>query len=259
MNKADVEFRVIQVLDRLVGGRPIEDSYVELKKSWVPAEPAARMIGGLANASHGEPILWIVGVHEKSRTVVGAADQELAVWLPQVKAEFDDLSPDLLLNLVVPYGGVEVVVLLFDTSRRPYVLKRGGERDVPWREGNQTRSARREDLIRLLVPAQRRPRTDILASHILILSGTKQTDAKEWVSWGKAELEFYLTVTTETPIVIPSTGARRSSPSRIGSKITPFEALCCHRRWRNAPSRTGTTGERFIVRIRSRLTVRGPR
>jgi hypothetical protein len=65
-----------------------------------------------------------------------------------VQAQFDGIAPALT-DLVVPYQGSELVSLLFDTSRVPFVVRnpafghQSGEAvalEVLWREGTRTRS-----------------------------------------------------------------------------------------------------------------------
>ncbi|WP_437490606.1 hypothetical protein WME75_14000 [Sorangium sp. So ce1014] len=163
---AQLERRVIDIADRVKRRVPIEDSLVELKREWPEHTDKkryefSRQIAGHANSAGGSPILWIIGIHDKSATVPGATDDELSTWLAIFKSHFDGLAPDLLINLVVPVGDVSVVALRFDTSRAPYVLKypRLSEptREVPWREGNAARTATREDLMRVLAPVEAVP------------------------------------------------------------------------------------------------------
>ena len=57
--------------------------------------------------------------------------------------------------------GVLVVAALFDTDRAPYVIRKGEFFEVPWREGAHVRSARRADLLRILVPLAKHPKVDV--------------------------------------------------------------------------------------------------
>jgi len=130
-----------------------------LKSTW-PAEPgeAARRIAGHANAARGSPILWLIGVDERSGVVVGAERAELANWYPQVGSHFDGLAPAVT-DLNIPTAEkLTVVALVFETDRSPYVVKASNDRlEVPWREGTRVRSATREDLLRLLWRLHRLP------------------------------------------------------------------------------------------------------
>src|SRR6185369_18070838 len=155
-----VEAWVLSIVDRVRARQPIEDDRVELKADWPDVEKAARRVAGHANASGGGSVLWIIGLDEK-RGVVPFAGTDPATWLQQLNAQFDGLGPSVE-TLSIPTDGGGVYALLFDTARRPFVVKNsahgssgGGSvsLEVPWREGTGIRSARREDLIRLLVPA----------------------------------------------------------------------------------------------------------
>ena len=175
MKPSDIEAWVLSIVDQVESNQPCEDSRVELKAEWPDAAKAARQIAGHANAARGENILWIIGIDEKSG-VVGADNIELADWLPTVNSCFNGLFPEVF-DLNVPVDGKTVVALLFSTDRAPFVVKNSAygtqnagpvELEVPWREGCSTRSARREDLIRLLVPISRQPSVEVLGATVTI-------------------------------------------------------------------------------------------
>jgi len=191
---------------------------VELKAKWPNAKEAARRIAGHANAAHGEPILWLIGVDEKEG-VVGANNEELANWSAQVSAEFDGLAPQILRDLNVPVEGGTVVALLFDTDRAPYVVKNpaygqphGGpvQLEVPWREARSTRSASRHDLLRILSPIQKNPSFELLDVWLKVYpeqtgyspdGGLTYSDEKN-LTW-KLHMDFYVVPKTDTRVVIP--------------------------------------------------------
>ena len=60
MNKTQVENCILNVIDRVTAGRPVEDSRVELKAKWPDPVKAARQIGAHANASCGEGFLAVI-------------------------------------------------------------------------------------------------------------------------------------------------------------------------------------------------------
>jgi hypothetical protein len=172
---SNIEARVLKVIDQQKRKQPCEDSCIEMKADWPEPIKAARQIAGHANAARGENILWIIGVDE-SNGIVGADNTELANWLPQVKSYFDGLFPDVI-DLNVPVDDKTIVALLFSSDRAPFVVKNSAygkpasgsvELEVPWREGRRTRSARREDLIRLLVPISRQPSIEVISSTVTI-------------------------------------------------------------------------------------------
>ena len=176
MKQTEIEAWVLQVADQVSKKQPCEDNRVELKVNW-PDDPykAARQIAAHANASRGENILWIIGIDE-SKGITGADKTELANWLPQVRSYFSEVYPEVV-DINVPVEDKTLVALLFSTESIPYVVKnkvynqKGGgpvELEVPWREGCSTRSARRSDLIRLLVPISRLPTVNLLGANIVV-------------------------------------------------------------------------------------------
>lgn len=140
------------VIARMLSGQPTEDSRVELKAAWPDVKQAARRLTGHANASYGGSILWLIGVDQKAKTVPGANNKELANWYPQLQKEFDGyVAPHLIADVNLSAEGEPVVALLFDTSNAPYVIKvpNTDRLEAPWREGTRTRSATRNELLRL--------------------------------------------------------------------------------------------------------------
>ena len=198
MRPAEVETWVLRVLDGVVLGTNVEDDRVELKTSWPPdTAKAARRIAAHANTARGESILWIIGADEKGRAVPGAEQQELANWWPRVSRHFDGLAPSLLHHIVVPFDGRSVVALAFDTARAPYVVTNpsggGFDRDVPWRDGARTRSAKREELLRTLAPLQRLPHVETMDAEV------QRTAAGDFEFFGSV----YVTPVDEARCVFP--------------------------------------------------------
>ena len=176
MRASELEVRVLQILDQVRAGSRIEDSRVELKSIWPPPEKAARRLAAHANASGGEAFLWVIGVDEE-RGVVGANDTELANWISAVHGQFDRLWPDLERDLVILCDEGSVVALLFNSDRAPYLVKNpafgtpeGGpvSLELPWREGTAVRSARRDDVLRILVPVAANPEIEVLGAELSI-------------------------------------------------------------------------------------------
>ena len=88
MRPSQIEMWVLDIVDRIKDGQPIEDSRVELKREWIKPEKAARRIAGHANAARGDNILWIIGVDEKNG-VIGVDYEELSSWYGEAKSCFD--------------------------------------------------------------------------------------------------------------------------------------------------------------------------
>jgi hypothetical protein len=225
MRRNEIEARVYQIIDWVQQHKPIEDDRVELKGIWIDAKKAARLVAGHANASRGEPILWVFGVDEK-QDVTGVLRDEFSNWYSQFKSQFDeDVSPDLVAHINVPSNGETVVALYFLTDRAPYVVKNlaGGAitAEVPWRQGTSTFSARRSQLLRLLAPLQSLPDMEILRAWIVANpnrnpNSTERQGAVEWqhfVEWYIVPKSRQLTVFPrhrchfflEAPGVIPRT------------------------------------------------------
>lgn len=161
MRSHEVENWALDIIDRVKVGHPVEDSRVELKSEYpIDLSKAARRIAGHANAARGEPILWLLGVDENSKSIPGVSAIEFSNWYAGVKAQFDDLAPEPV-SLSISVDGSSVLAVYFETDRAPYVVKNpaGGsiQREVPWREATGVRSASRSQLLRILSPIQRLP------------------------------------------------------------------------------------------------------
>ena len=207
MKKQEIEFKVLDIIERLEKGQPIEDDMIELKAEW-PRDHfrAARRIAAHANAARGEPIMWLIGIDEK-KGVVGADFEELSIWFAKVRSRFDQLLAPNLISLSVPYDGKTVVALVFETERSPFVIRIPDSsgiitHEVPWREANSTRSARRSDLIKLLYPTQKKPSLEILDGKIEMqraLAGVSQTVTYQW----NLSMKIYVVTYSSETLVIP--------------------------------------------------------
>lgn len=183
MNKQQLEAKVLKIVHEVASGKDAEDSLVELKAQWpVDYAKAARQLGGHANASHAQPILWIIGIDEKSG-VCGADKAELAKWWPGLERCFDLMAPELTCCLNIPTDSGTVVALLFETDRAPYVVNGDdGKREVPWRSANDTRSARRSELLTLLSSLNAVPSFEAISGAMAaeINIGAKAEEAARW-------------------------------------------------------------------------------
>lgn len=113
-----------------------------------------------ANAARGTAILWLIGVDEKAQRLTNADPVELANWSKSIERFFDGHAPRMVLDANVRFGSDTVVALYFETHQgAPFVVEntKGSypEFVVPWREGTSKRAARRDDLLRILVPIRR--------------------------------------------------------------------------------------------------------
>ncbi|PKV96441.1 hypothetical protein ATK30_7389 [Amycolatopsis echigonensis] len=167
--KQQLEARALQIIAQAkTSGRGDEDSFVELKSSFPDDHiRTARQIAALCNAARGNEVIWLIGINEDNGEPVGVSDSDLQSWWPQVEKCFDEFSPDFVnLNVPVQDGRATVVALFFATDRAPYVVKTkngsGVDREVPWRSGTRTRSAKRSELISILHPERRMPGMELL-------------------------------------------------------------------------------------------------
>jgi hypothetical protein len=156
----ELELWTLDVISAIQNNQPVEDSRIELKSEWPEPKRAAPRLAAHANAARGTPVLWLVGIDEKARRIVGAHPSELANWFPSVAQFFDGDPPRMVLHVNVRSGGNTIVALYFETHQgSPFVVKNieGGYPQfvVPWREGARTRAANRYELLRILVPIRR--------------------------------------------------------------------------------------------------------
>jgi hypothetical protein len=153
-------------------------------------------------------VIWLIGVDPVSG-VTGTSHADLANWWPAVKAEFDGLAP-VLTDLNIPWKSLTVVALVFETDRVPFVVKNpvfgkpgGGPvaLEVPWREGTSVRSARRDELVRLLAPMQVLPHVEVMNAWLELEQLKEATDDKRY-KW-QLLLDLYVTPRNAERITIP--------------------------------------------------------
>lgn len=172
MRAIDLEARVIAAVDRIRGGQPVEHDLIECKRTW-PQEKKARQLAGSLNRAGGDPVVYIVGIDEKTGLIHDVSETDILDWWSQIVPQFDHTPPELVrhLNIQVGEGGEHVVALAIASDRAPYVVKTGGANpslEVPMREGTGTRSARRDELLRLLIPAVTVPQAIVLQAKFYI-------------------------------------------------------------------------------------------
>ena len=183
MTAQEIELWVRDVVSAVLQGQAVEDSRIELKSSWIEPRKAVDRLAGHANSARGVSILWIIGVDEKNQRLTGADPLELASWYKSVEQFFDGFAPRLV-DVNVRIESETVVGLCFETEQgAPYVIKNqtgGGYPQfvVPWREGTGLRAARREDLLRILVPIRRLSALiDELEFNLVVARTTKTIDS----------------------------------------------------------------------------------
>lgn len=157
MKPQEIELWAREIIESVLNCQPVEDSRIELKAQWIDPIKAAPRLGGHANAARGENILWLIGVDERNSSLTNIDATEKGDWYKSVEKCFDGFAPRLLVDVNFKVNGNVIVALYFDSATEaPYVVKnpKGGfpEYSVPWREGTDLRAARRENLLRILLP-----------------------------------------------------------------------------------------------------------
>lgn len=164
---AEIELRAIEIVRRVKSNLKVEDDLVELKSRLTEPVNFAKTIAGLANAARGEEALVIVGVDEKTGAVSPNIETDLASFWAKVASFFDGPCPDHRV-VVAHLDEGPVTVFVLDTEAAPFVVssqagaKEAGSLEVPWRSGTSTRRARRNDLLKLLVPRMHSPSIEVL-------------------------------------------------------------------------------------------------
>ena len=227
MRTEQLEAWVLQLVDQASNGSKIEDSRVELKADWPEPQKAARRIAGHANAAGTDFILWVIGLDER-QGVVAVTPTDLAEWLPKVEAWFERISPRLT-DLVIPTGpSIAVTALLFDVSRRPFVVRNpaagtpgGGpvSLEVPWREGTRIESARRDQLLRLLVPRLQLPDVEILNVGVSVTKRDSENKGEQ-LCWS-FDFSLYVTPRSDEMVVFP---VHKASINYRTTRQEPFVA-----------------------------------
>jgi hypothetical protein len=167
LTRSELLARCLPILEAVKEGKPVEDSFVELKSQLPEEAKGARVLAGAANAASGEPVIWLVGVDEKRHKIVGAAKEELSEWYPRLKHDFDGPAPILSKVENIPIDGQIVVAMVFETDETPYVVSSEQDlRDIPWREGNRTRSAYRPEILRTLAEPTLLPVVEVTSAAV---------------------------------------------------------------------------------------------
>lgn len=202
MRPVELELLVIELVEAALRLQPVDDPRVAFKRVWpVDAGAAARELAGAANAARAEPVLWLIGVDEERGAVQRCNAEDLAGWYGNLCAWFDGIAPTLEQSLDVVIAGEPVVALLFATERAPFAVRPAApdvliQREIPWREAKATRSATREDLLRMLAPAARLPAATVRSGILTYCWSPKEIP---WMLW----LDVYLVPSGTERVVLP--------------------------------------------------------
>lgn len=172
MRAIDLEARVITAVDQIRDGKQVEHDFIECKSTW-PKEDKVRQLAASLNRAGGDPVIYIIGINEKTGEILDVRGTEVSDWWGQITPRFDQAPPEMVRHMSVPVGdnGEHVVAVAFASDRAPYVVKTGlanPSLEVPMREGTSTRSARRDELLRLLIPTVTVPQAVVLEAGLSI-------------------------------------------------------------------------------------------
>lgn len=213
MNTQQLHTFLQPFIKAILDGRPVEDTRIEIKSVWIDDLQAARRLAGHANASRGEPVIWILGIDEKKGIVTGIDSLEMDNWIKAVEKHFDGEAPALVTHTNIHIDNKTVVALYFETHHAlPFVIKNstGGypQYTTPWRNGTTLRAAKRAELLEILRPVVRIPELHIMGADLTLVVenneiGTSypQSDNKVF-SW-TLRADLYFTPQTQERIFVP--------------------------------------------------------
>lgn len=164
MTPQSVDALVQAAIENLQAGRAVEDDAgMELKREWPEPASKARQLAGAANALRGEPLIYVIGVDDKTGEVTTPERREPHEWYAQISARFDQVAPELMgvHTIYIGDGSRSVQAVVFGTADFPYVVNEKNRRDVPIRRGSGTESAHRNQLVRMFEPRLTAPPTSV--------------------------------------------------------------------------------------------------
>lgn len=224
MRRNLLEARVLSIITAIENGSGVEDAHVELKTLLPDPRVAANQIAAHCNASHADPVLWIIGIDEK-RGAIGVDRTEISNWISQCESYFDDkVAPDLISHVWIPYGPRNVLALLFASDRAPYVIvrtDRDGERVIPWRSGTKTRTAKRHELLQILAAQSRQPDIEVLKGSLKWYEADGAQLQSRWV----LRVHLYLVPQDGNPLVFPFHRCRVEFLPPVTKKPHPLREL----------------------------------
>lgn len=232
MRALDLETRVISAVERIRAGEQVENDLIECKRDW-PTEDKARQLAGSLNRANGDPVIYIVGVDDRTGDVHPLSNTDVLDWWSQMETRFDQLPPEMVRQISVPVGnrGEHVVAIAFASDRAPYLVKTGSAKpslEIPIREGTGTRTARRDELLRLLIPAATVPNAMILTADLNIDHYAPQAEDYTFGIEARGEMldaycwvRVYFEHAGASLLTLPTHGM--SGSLQIGSQMLPLK------------------------------------
>jgi hypothetical protein len=225
VKRFEVEAWAHQVIRQLLEGVPVEDQHIEAKSDW-PTDfaKAARRVAGHANSAGFEPVMWLIGVDEKARTIRGASAVDAATWYSKLRAEFVDGWAPPMRPYNIPHEQGTVTVLVFETEGAPFVVKAPqGRHEIPWRDSTAVRSARRSELFALLTEPVRLPEFEILHSDVRC----NWREDPSQLSW-QTNSDLYITPRTDKPVFFPKHRMRAWFQTQSGELLFDLNGIYPH-------------------------------
>jgi len=256
MSADPVELLAHQVIDRVQAGQPAEDdALIELKADWPDPVKAARRVAAHANGARRERILWLIGVDEKASRIPGVLALDVSPWWDQVRAHFESNGAPGLRVINIRHDDVTVVALEFETAGAPFMVRHGDRWEVPWREGTQTRSARRSELLQILSPIVRRPDYELqrgtLRHRIIGTEVSSLTFA--------LELMIYITPQSSDTVVLPYHRMKSALFAPSGKEVFEFDDFSGSIPRRQRPDEEPSSEAAGLIRVTdSEVIVSGP-
>jgi hypothetical protein len=183
MRPVELDALAFEMVNRIRAERRVEDSHVECKGP-LPTDHAgsARQLAGHANELHGQPVVWLLGIDETTGAITPTTVDEVRAWLEQLGKRFQEKRiPHPMLTRQVATDDGDIVAVEFDTAEAPY-LTRVGDTDryeVPWRAVAGTRTARREQIVSLLLDRTPLPTFEVIEG-LLTLEHLSTSTESTW-------------------------------------------------------------------------------
>jgi hypothetical protein len=239
-------------------GEHFEDDLIDLKSDLPDPENSARRLAAHANAALGRPVIWILGIDPKAKTLTGLPKRDSATWLDQLAKSFHGQPPELTHDLIVTLPVGSVRVWEFQTLDAPYLVKAETQKlEVPWRDGTRTRSATRLDLLRLLVPRIEVPELSLDSWNV-----NQKPDSEETTVSGR----LLVLPPSDRLVFAPYSGAKVTISGRSGDGGTERSFELTNMRWgqwtvqgaRVAPFYDHEYNQPFVWAQRDGIYVAGP-
>ncbi len=125
----------------------------------------------------------MVGLDPKATEIQGASQEEVANWWPRVQRFFTHGHVPQVHDVNCPgHDGKTLVALDFRTDQPPYMVNvKGGDTGwiddvIPWRDGSGTRTARRLEVLQLVLPEAQLPQIEIEQARMVIYNDERVDD-----------------------------------------------------------------------------------